>query len=186
MKKLLGMAIIFTLLLSGIGCSESPKRGIVVDGVYTNDYFKLSFTIPEGWNAFTDEEVFERAGISLPNDEDLANSKIEFADVFFYITVDQKDRIRISYSNLENTTDEQIKNRLSAQNSDVEFGNIDFIKIGEVDYAMISGSSSDGALNYYHVWGLEVYGYLRPVIYMQLDSGDSVYNYLDNFAQIAN
>lgn len=188
MKKLLGMAIILTLFLSAIGCSESPKRGIIADGVYKNEYFGLSFTIPEGWNVYTDEEIYENFNVSLPTDEDLVNTETGFTDAYFYKTVEQKDRISITYySGLDgNLTDEQIKNRLSLKVSAVEFGDIEFIKIGEADYAMISGPSSDGTMNYYYIWSKEVCGYLRPIIYIHLNSGDSVYNYLDNFAQIAN
>lgn len=191
MKKTVVLTLMLFLTFSILGCSSglysgSPKRGVVTDGVYTNDYFKLSFIIPEGWYAFTDEEVFERTGNSLPTDEDLAKSKIAFGDAFFYITVEQKDRIRIAYNAFVNITYEQIKNQLSAQNSDVEFGDIEDIKIGEADYAMISRLSPDGTLNYYYIWNQNVCGYLRPVIYMQLDSSKSAQDILKNFTQALN
>ena len=192
MKKLLGMAIILTLFLSGIGCSGlyqgAPKRGTVTDGVYTNDFFKLSFTIPEGWSVYSDQEFYENFNVSLPTDENLANTKMGFTDAYIYKTAEPKNRIGITYyiGMDDDLTDEQIKNRLLLNVSDVEFGDIEFIKIGEADYAMISGPSSDGTMNYYYIWSKEECGYLRPVIDIHLNSDDSVYNYLDNFAQIAN
>ncbi len=191
MKKLVISTILIFLTFYVLGCSSglysgSPKRGTVSDGVYTNDYFKLSFTIPEEWTAYTDEEIYERTGASRATNEDLATSKMGFGDVNFYKTIEQEDQIKISYriSLEKGLTDDQIQNRLSVQNSDVTFGEVESVKIGDVDYVMMSGPSSDGTVNYYYVWSKEVCGYLRPVIYMQLTDNKSVYDLLKNFSQI--
>ncbi|HNX15007.1 MAG TPA: hypothetical protein PK854_01745 [Oscillospiraceae bacterium] len=190
MKKIVVLTLILFLIVLILACSSgiysgSPKRGTVADGVYTNDYFKLSFTIPEKWGVYSDEEVYKNFNISLPTDEDLTNSKTGFTDVCFYKTVDQKNRISITYSyeTEGNITDEQIKNRLSAKTSEVTFRDIEYIKIGDADYAMISGLSSDGTLSYYYLWDLEVCGNLRPTISIHLDSGDSINDILKNFTQ---
>ena len=51
--------LVFVLLIAGCsGNSEkkSPDRGKVENGIYTNDFFSLQLTVPEGWIVQTDAE----------------------------------------------------------------------------------------------------------------------------------
>ncbi|HOP12318.1 MAG TPA: hypothetical protein PK629_12600 [Oscillospiraceae bacterium] len=191
MKKVATVVLLLFLSFSVLGCSSGlykgpPKRGTVSDGVYTNDYFKLSFTIPEGWNFYSDEDFYNLLNYSAPTDEDLANTQMGYTDAYIYKTAEPENRISITfYTGMDDSlTDEQIRNRLVLNASDIELGDIELIKIGEIDYAMISGTTSDGALNYYYTWSKEVFGDHRPIFFIHLNSGDSVYDILDNFSQI--
>lgn len=82
-KKIFAAMAILILLLSATltGCkdlggssqpSESDIKGEWTDGVYANKFFNLKFTLPEGWNAASDEEILEimNLGSELLDDKD--------------------------------------------------------------------------------------------------------------------
>jgi len=190
MRKRVISIFLLLLIFSVLGCSGlysgSPKRGTVTDGVYTNDYFKLSFTIPEGWSFYSDEEFNKNFNYSAPTDEDLSNTQTGFTDAYIYKTAEPENRVSITYyiGMDDDLTDEQIKNRLLLNVTDIEFGDIESVKLGDADYAMISGATSDGALIYYYTWSKKACGDYRPIFFIHLKSGDSVYDLLKNFSQV--
>ena len=73
LKKLIAVSLLLALATTFFGCTTAaPTRGTVTDGVYKNDFFGLSYTIPDGWRALTDAEYQEKFYYSLPTNEELA------------------------------------------------------------------------------------------------------------------
>lgn len=87
MKKLLTLFIALIMILSLAACGkETPpdapdlpefSRGVWEDNVYRSDYLALSYTLPEGWVAASDDEIAEMMGLSL----ELLDSDMEFSDI---------------------------------------------------------------------------------------------------------
>ena len=187
MKRFTVAVLLLVLIASMSGCSDPPTRGEVKDGVYTNTYFGLSFTLPEGWQALTDEEFLQKYSQARATNEELANTETGFGDAQFYKTEDKNIRINLWYdiTYTKGTTAEQIKNRLEANTPDYQFGDIENFKIGDADYSMISAPTADGVYNLYYCWSNELTGKLRPMFFMVLAGGESVSDILANFSQIS-
>ncbi len=86
------------------------ERGQVVDGVFTNEVFKLSFPVEDSWYVCNDQEIAQILGItstSLENNEDLTPEMFEeitsgtIYDVIFYFD-DMQSNVNIGYINMEN------------------------------------------------------------------------------------
>jgi hypothetical protein len=187
MKKLIAAALLLILIVSALGCSNPPTRGEVKDGVYTNTYFGLSFKLPEGWKALTDDEFLQKYSQARATNEQLAETKMGFGDGVFYKIADGKTLINLWYD-IEygtETTNEQIKNLLIADMPDYQFGEIGNFKIGEADYSIISAPTADAIYNIYYCWSNEAIGYLRPMIFIRIPNGESVNDLLANFSQIS-
>ncbi len=186
MKKFIAAALLLVLVVSMLGCTKSapPTRGTVTDGVYTNEYFGLSFTIPDGWRALTDEEYKAKFTYTLPTNEELAEFESEFQDVYITKTEDETDFMVISYSMLfdKGSNDMQIKNKLAMIAMKVQFGIIDKIKIDDEDYSIMSGPVGDGTKVMYYFWSNKMVGNFRPLIWAQLDSTESIDSILANFS----
>ncbi len=187
MKKFIATALSVVFIVLMFGCANPPTRGVVADGVYTNTYFGLSFTLPEGWKALTDDEFLQKYSQARATNEELAKTKMGFGDAQFYKTEDKNARMNLWYDITygDKATNEQIKNRLLADTPDYQFGEIKSFKIGEADYSMISAPTADATYNIYYCWSNEVTGYLRPMMFVVLAADQSVEAVLANFSLIS-
>jgi len=188
MKKLTVAVALFILFGLMFGCSASgpPTRGTVSDGVYTNDYFGLSFTIPDGWKALTDAESSEQFGVTMKTNEEIATKEnTGFNDVVLVNPSQEKDYMIIYYTIQyeKGLTDDQIRNRIKTKSSDIEFGDVGYFTAGDIKFAKMS--ASDGTIDHYCCWGTNIVGNLRPVIYIKLAIGESINDILANFSQIS-
>lgn len=86
------------------------ERGEVVDGVFTNQVFKLSFPVEDSWYVCNDKEIAQILGItsdSLDNSGDLTPEQFEeitagtIYDVVFYFD-DMQSNVNIGYINMTN------------------------------------------------------------------------------------
>ncbi len=67
MKKLLSLllvAVMLTALLASCTPAAVFESGVTDGAVYTNESIGLSFTLPEGWEYYTAEEIEEQLGSS--------------------------------------------------------------------------------------------------------------------------
>ncbi|HPS34754.1 MAG TPA: hypothetical protein PK854_05780 [Oscillospiraceae bacterium] len=186
MKKLIAAALLLVLVVSMFGCTNSnpPTRGIITDGVYSNAYFGISFKIPDGWRALTDEEYKARFTYGLPTNEELAEFESEFRDAYILNTADETDYMIISYSMLfdKGSNNDQVKNKLAMVAQKWVFGLITKVKIGDVDYAMMSGTQEGSTKTMYYLWSQEMKGDFRPLIWAELESSESFDAILANFS----
>ncbi len=87
MKRIAVFALVLIVALGMFaGCAKAPKleRGTWSDDVYTNTFSGVTYTLPEGWVAATDEEIksimntgAEAAGID-DTTMDIANMKVVY------------------------------------------------------------------------------------------------------------
>ncbi len=189
MKKIIAAALLLILVVSMLGCTkaEPPTRGTVADGVYTNEYFGLSFKIPDGWRAFTDEEYKTKFTYGMPTNEELAEFESEFKDAYFTNTADETDYLIISYSMLfdKGSNDDAVKNKLAMVGHKWIFGLVSTIKIGDSNYAMMSGTQEGSTKVLYYIWSKEMKGEFRPLFWAELDNTDSIDALIANFSTIA-
>lgn len=188
MKKLIAVSLLLILVVSMFGCTNStpPTRGTVTNGVYTNEYFGLSFKIPDGWKALTDEEYKTRFTYGMPTNEELAEFESEFRDAYFLKTADETDYMIISYSMLfdKSSSDNQIKNKLAMVAKDWIFGLISSVKIGDADYSMMAGTQENSTKVMYYIWNQKMNGNFRTLIWVELDNSESIDAILANFSTI--
>jgi len=186
MKKFIAAALVFVLIVSMLGCTSiPPTRGTVTDGVYTNTYFGLSYIIPDGWRALSDEEYQARFSYALPTNEELAEFQSEFRDVCIVDTDDETDYFMIiSYSMLfeKGSSDQQIKNKLAFVAPTLIFGQINTFKIGDNSYSIATGTSEDGTVTTYYFWSKEMIGDFRPLIWVTLPSTETIDDVLAGFS----
>ncbi|HOP11150.1 MAG TPA: hypothetical protein PK629_06645 [Oscillospiraceae bacterium] len=189
MKKFIAAALLLVLVVSMLGCSTSgpATRGTVTNGVYTNDYFGLSFVIPDGWKALSDEEYAAKFPYPLPTNEELAEFESEFKDLRIEKVADDTDYIIISYSMLfdKGSTDNQIKNKIAMVASSLQFGIIDPITIGDAEYSIMAGTAEDSTKTTYYIWSKEMIGKFRPLIWVVVDSNESIDNIVSGFSTIS-
>ncbi len=186
-KKLIALSLLLVLAFSMFGCTTaSPKRGAVTDGIYKNEFFELSYTIPEGWRALTDEEYKERFYYSLPTNEELAEFDSEFEDVLIVKTENEAYYISISYSKLfpKGTSDEQVKKMISLKERDSNFGFVEYILIEDVKYGYILTPSQDGSHTIYYCWSTQMQGKFRQLYKFVLPNDELFENMLSGFSFI--
>lgn len=188
MKKFIAVSLLLILVISMFGCTKStpPTRGTVTDGVYTNEYFGLSYKIPDGWRALTDEEYKAKFTYGMPTNEELAEFESEFRDAYILKTADETDYMIISYSMLfdKSSNDNQIKNKIAMVAKDWIFGLISNVKIGDADYSMMAGTQENSSKVLYYLWSQNMIGKFRPLIWAELDSSESFDTVLTNFSTI--
>lgn len=74
--RILALLLAFSMLLcltacsGGEGSAANFSRGTVSDGVYTNSFAGIVFSIPEEWDVYSNEELEEMYGSILTSDED--------------------------------------------------------------------------------------------------------------------
>lgn len=87
---------------------DDAVRGEVVDGVFTNEVFKISFPIDDSWYVCTDEEIAQILGLtadSLDDSGDITAEQFEAAtsgtiyDIVFYLS-DYQSNVNVTYVNL--------------------------------------------------------------------------------------
>lgn len=81
-KKLLLTLMMLAAILMFAGCKSKeadavPTPGTWTDNVYENEYAGLTFTMPEGWTALSDEEISEMMGVGT---EIMKESGLEFSE----------------------------------------------------------------------------------------------------------
>ena len=76
MKKILAMLLVLLMAVGMVACgngtggtSQQPEntnfvRGEWTDNLYVNEFLNLKFTLPEGWNKASDEEIAEMMGLA--------------------------------------------------------------------------------------------------------------------------
>lgn len=100
-KRFFAMLLALTMLLTmAVGCSkpaEEPEEtadfiGAVTDGTYYNPYFDFSFTAPEDWTYFSEEELLEVAGATTEmvgeNLGEAFSEQLEHAGTTYVMLVD--------------------------------------------------------------------------------------------------
>lgn len=188
MKKIITAALLLVLVVSMLGCTKAapPTRGTVTDGVYTNEYFGLSYKIPDGWRAFTDDEYKTKFTYGMPTNEELAEFESEFKDLYITNTADETDYMIISYSMLfdKGSNDDAVKNKLAMVGQKWIFGLVSRIKIGDADYSMMSGTQEGSTKVIYYIWSQEMNGKFRPLFWAELENTESIDAMIANFSII--
>ena len=161
MKKILSVILCAFLLLSLFGCAGLatlvPERGVIEDNVYKSESLGITFTKPDRWSYYSDEQIAELHDIAV---DELATEKfaeaLENSDAIYdMMAIDSNNgtNISVGYENLLRTlsvsiTAEDYIETLKEQMSEVtgietEFSDeITTQKLGEVEFAKIVCTSS--------------------------------------------
>lgn len=114
MKKIVSFVLVFAMLFCLCACSEKneevkeeefvPQRGSVEGNLYKNEAFGVSFSSPEGWYYYTDEEIAQTVGVTMDEmfTEDFAQA-VENTEIIYdmYCTNPETgDTVSVNIENL--------------------------------------------------------------------------------------
>lgn len=74
----LALAMLLSLGVSPAFAAEDPSPlGTIADNVYTNSYFDLAFTMPEGWTVVSEQEQLANTDIAAVSYADVSNEQVD-------------------------------------------------------------------------------------------------------------
>ena len=196
MKKLLCGLMIFMLLAGGsLGCAEKetvPVRGVWEGRTYTNTEAGISFTVPEEYYVYSDEEIIKWRGYKDDYLDDVKKT-VDYFDVYIKReTTESFSRMLIEYfiGQDKDTTTEQYLNLFKANNNTITYdGETRNKTFGEAVEKVICGqtftccsSTVDGVNDYYEVFCFRIISG-NAVVYIGIrgESETSVNAYLAFF-----
>ena len=113
MKKTLALLLLLISLVSLFACGRkiAPEkefaRGTVTGNQYVSEFAGFTFTAPEGWAYYSDEEIAELSGISaelLADNEKLKNAMLESLIDAMAADPVTGNNVNFTYENLKITT----------------------------------------------------------------------------------
>ncbi len=148
MKRIISVLLIIaslTLILCSCGEDKRIARGSITDNVYKNESLDITFTAPNGWTFYTDEQLAEMMNVTkdvLKNEELFDAEGVANAIDFMAIETATANNINLAVENLKRsgnskmTIEEYLEHSKKQINEQVEDMTYTFTDTGK---ATISG-----------------------------------------------
>jgi hypothetical protein len=166
-------------IFSCFGSARVLSRGIFQDGVYTNQYAGLVFTLPDGWLMKTDQEMADELGVSVDayNDPEkwgeLADKEKKTYDAIFYDT-NTDSLVTISLLNLPLVCQGRLPSKVDYIKSCITHLELDT----EPFEKMIGSKAYTGMLIYDEQYGVNRYAFAKRqdkfMLIVTVNIGDDV------------
>ncbi len=166
---------------------NSPKiaHGTVNGNVYRNDFADITFTKPDGWKYYTDEELAKIFGLALDDYTEYEQTLIEKTTVYDMMIMSPEGANicimfeDLSVSNAQIISVEAYCNNLSKllqnQNKrDYEFGELFDCQLGNISYKAVDVNATEDGLTLYQRCYVRKIGKYMCVILVTVADADTI------------